>query len=232
MWPPEEERFEDRCDAGRVLSQAIAEHLGATATAGSAITAAPLVVGLPHGGVPVAVEVARALGADFDLVLTTRIGLPWQPDVRVGAIAEGGPPVFDRDALACVGLTVGELGPAVQRSRLELRRRNDFYRGRRQMLDAAGRTVIVVDDGLATCVIARAAVRAIREHAPARLIYAAPVCAAETHDWLADEADAVIDLHRPREFYALGLFYRDFAQVTNDEVRQASTMMATPVVSP
>jgi putative phosphoribosyl transferase len=220
MWPPEEERFSDRADAGRALGHAVAEHLGETDT--------PLIMGLPHGGVPVAVEVAKALAGDFDVVLTTRIGLPWQPDVTVGAIAEGGPPVFDRDALARVGLSIGELAPAVQRSKLELRRRHDFYRGGRDVADAAGRTVIVVDDGLATGVIARAAIRAVREHAPAYLVYAAPVCAAETHDWLADEADAVIDLHRPREFYALGLFYQDFTQVTNDDVLAACAMTTAP----
>jgi putative phosphoribosyl transferase len=222
MWPPEEERFEDRSHAGRILGEVVATHLQMIAGPETA----PLVIGLPHGGVPVAVEVARTLSSDFDLILTTRIGLPWQPDMSVGAIAEGGPSVFDRDALARVGLSVGELAPAVQRSKLELRRRHDFYRGQRAAANAAGRKVVVVDDGLATGVIARAAVRAIREHGPSHLVYAAPVCAAETHDWLADEADAVIDLHRPREFYALGLFYRDFSPVTNEDVLHACTTMA------
>ncbi len=222
MWPPEDERFDDRSAAGLALGDALATHL---AQQDFGAPTAPLVLGLPKGGVPVGVEVAKAIGADFDLIITTKIGLPWQPDLSVGAIAEGGPPVFDHDSLACVGLHVGDLGPAVQRERLEIGKRQETYRNQRPPADAAKRVVIVVDDGLATGVFARAAIRAVRAAEPMHLIYAAPVCAAEIHDWLSDEVDAVIDLRSPRDFHALGMYYRDFTALTHEDVLLATTTM-------
>jgi putative phosphoribosyl transferase len=219
MWPPDNERFEDRAAAGQALGDAVVAHL---AQAGRPTGSRPLVLGLLRGGVPVGIEVATAIGAEFDLIITTKIGLPWQPELSVGAIAEGGPPVFDHNSLACVGLHVGDLGPAVQRERLELAKRQERYRGARPPASAAGRVVVIVDDGLATGVVARAAVRAVRAAEPAQLIYAAPVCAAECHDWLSDETDAVIDLQSPREFHALGMYYRHFAPVTNEDLVRAT----------
>ena len=222
MWPPDDERFEDRTAAGQALGDAVAAHLGQTAVEGSG---RPLVLGLLRGGVPVGIEVAKAIGADFDLIITTKIGLPWQPDLSVGALAEGGPPVFDHNSLACVGLHVGDLGPAVQRERLEIGKRQERYRGTRLAAGAAKRVVVIVDDGLATGVVARAAVRAVRAAEPAHLVYAAPVCAAECHDWLSDETDAVIDLQSPREFHALGMYYRHFAPVTNEDLVRATALV-------
>jgi putative phosphoribosyl transferase len=223
MWPPEEEKFESRTAAGRALGAAVAAHLEQRIS-GYADVYAPLVLALPRGGVPVGHEVAKTLNADFDLVIAQKIGLPWQPDFGVGAIAEDGPPVFDRDAMACVGLNVSDLTPAVQRERAELLRRQRFYRQDRPGPDANGRVVIVVDDGLATGVIARAAIRALRAAGPTHLVYAAPVCAAECHDWLAEEADAVIDIHSPREFHALGLYYRNFMPCTDHDVQRICTI--------
>jgi predicted phosphoribosyltransferase len=219
MWPPDDERFEDRAAAGRALGDAVVAHLGQLATAG---LGRPLVLGLLRGGVPVGIEVAKAIGADFDLIITTKIGLPWQPDLSIGAIAEGGPPVFDHNSLACVGLHVGDLGPAVQRERLELGKRQERYRGARPPADPAKRVVVLVDDGIATGIVARAAVRAVRAAEPSHLVYAAPVCAAECHDWLSDETDAVIDLQCPREFHALGMYYRDFTPLTNEDLVRAT----------
>jgi putative phosphoribosyl transferase len=210
MWPPEDERFENRAAAGRILGEAIA------------ITRLrpDLVLALPRGGTPVGVEVAKVLGADFDLVIAQRIGLPWQADLGVGAIAEDGPAIFDYDALACQGLGVSDLTPAVEREREELRKRQVRYRGTRPMADVAGRIVIIVDDGLTTGVTARAAIRALRQANPAHLGFAAPVCSAESHDWLEAEADSVVDLHCPRDFPALGLYYRDFTPVTDEDVER------------
>jgi putative phosphoribosyl transferase len=222
MWPPDDERFEDRAAAGQALGDAVVAHLGRVATAGPG---RPLVLGLLRGGVPVGIEVAKAIGADFDLIITTKIGLPWQPELSVGALAEGGPPVFDHNSLACVGLHVGDLGPAVQRERLEIGKRQERYRGSRPPAEMAKRVVIIADDGLATGVVARAAIRAVRAAEPAHLIYAAPVCAAECHDWLSDETDAVIDLQSPREFHALGMYYRHFTPLTNDDLVQATAQM-------
>ncbi len=235
MWPPDDERFEDRAAAGQALGDAIVAHLG-QATVGGQLGSQlggqrrPLVLGLLRGGVPVGIEVAKAVGADFDLIITTKIGLPWQPDLSVGAIAEGGPPVFDHNSLACVGLHVGDLGPAVQRERLEIGKRQERYRGQRPPADAAKRVVVIVDDGLATGIVARAAVRAVRAAEAAYLIYAAPVCAAECHDWLSDETDAVIDLQCPRDFHALGMYYRHFTPLTNEDlVKATATVWGTKI---
>jgi putative phosphoribosyl transferase len=224
MWPPDDERFEDRAAAGQALGDAVLAHLAQTGSR-------PLVLGLLRGGVPVGIEVAKAIGADFDVVITTKIGLPWQPDLSVGAIAEGGPPVFDHDSLACVGLHVGDLGPAVQRERLEIGKRQERYRGTRPPACAANRVVVIVDDGLATGVVARAAVRAVRAVGPAQLVYAAPVCAAECHDWLSDETDAVIDLQSPRDFHALGMYYRHFPPVTDEDLVHATALVWEAKVS-
>jgi putative phosphoribosyl transferase len=235
MWPPEHERFADRTAAGRMLAQAIAEHLKETEhlkdkgkdAKGSrkATGRRPLVLALPKGGVPVGVAVAEALGAEFDLVISRKIGLPWQADHGVGAIAENGPAVFDLSAVAAVGLSVHDLAPAVQRERVELRRRQERYRGSRPAPDVAGRVVVIVDDGLATGVTARAAARALQAGKPAHLIFAAPVCAAESVDLLAADVDTVIDIHSPREFHALGLYYSDFTPLSDAHVLEMCSAM-------
>jgi predicted phosphoribosyltransferase len=213
MWPPEAERFADRTTAGRVLGAAVAAHLRQLD-----MTQAPLVLALPRGGVPVGYAVADTVRADFDLMVVRKIGLPWQSDHGVGAIAENGPPVFDRSALACVGLNISDLTPAVQRERVELRRRQERYRGSRPAAEVTGRVVVLVDDGLATGVTARAAIRALQAQKPAHIVFAAPVCAAESVDLLACDVDAVIDIHSPRDFHALGLYYTDFTPVTDADV--------------
>jgi putative phosphoribosyl transferase len=220
MWPPEHERFENRSMAGRALGAGVSAHLGQLRSRSiDAVTSAPLVLALPRGGVPVGLEVAKAINAEFDIIIVRKIGLPWQPDFGVGAIAEDGPPVFDRDALAGVGLSTSDLAPAVQRERLELRRRQERYRSTRPAPDAFGRVVVIVDDGLATGVTVRAAVRALRTAHPAYIMVAAPVCAAECVDWLAEEADAVLDIQSPRDFHALGLYYRNFHPLTEHDVQ-------------
>jgi putative phosphoribosyl transferase len=219
MWPPEEERFADRAEAGRVLGAAVACHL--KEVLGDSVDTPPkLVMGLPRGGVPIGYEVAHSIDARFDLVVWSKIGLPWQADFGVGAMAEFGPPVFDRDALAGFGLNVSDLTPVVQRQRADLTQRQQRWRGHRPPPVVTGHMVVVVDDGLATSVTVRAALRGVRSANPAYLVFAAPVCAAETADLLAAEADAVVCVHSPREFHALGLWYRDFSPVTDRHVAQ------------
>jgi putative phosphoribosyl transferase len=226
MWPPERERFEDRADAGRALGAAVAAHLGMI---DGPVT--PLVLALPRGGVPVGVEVAAATGGELDLVLVRKVGLPWQPDFGVGAIAEDCAPVFDHGALASYDLHPGDMAPAIARERAEMTRWNQMYRMGRPAPSITGRIVVIVDDGLASGIGARAAVRAVRAGNPSYLAFAAPVCAAESVDWLTEEADAVIDLYSPREFHALGLYYRHFPAVTDTEVRQmcVAAWQAAPV---
>jgi putative phosphoribosyl transferase len=216
MWPPDEQRFADRTTAGRELAADVAAYLANLPLTDE--TTAPMVLALPRGGVPVGYEIAKSINADFDVIVSCKIGLPWQPEFSVGAIAEDGPAVFDRNALACVGLNSSDLGPAVQRQRVELRRRQEHYRGQRPAPPITDRVVVIVDDGLATGMTSRAAVKAVKAANPAHLVFAAPVCAAEAVDWLNDEADAVLCVHSPREFHALGLWYREFPQLTDDDV--------------
>jgi predicted phosphoribosyltransferase len=178
----------------------------------------PVVLALPRGGVPVGLAVARALNAPFDVYVARKIGLPWRPELGVGAVAEDGQSVFDRVLLRQVGLEPDDLEPVVTRERAEARRRVVLYRGDRPLPPIAGRTVVLVDDGLATGVTARAAFAALRLQRPGRLVFAAPVCAAEPARALASEVDEVICPHRPESFIAVGGWYGDFAQVTDAEV--------------
>jgi predicted phosphoribosyltransferase len=220
MFPPDDERFANRVAAGRALGAEVTEHLNAVLLDESA---PPLVLALPRGGVPVAYEVASTLGADFDMLIACRIGLPWQPEFGIGAIAKDGPPVIDHDALATAGLTVDDIGPAIQRARVDLARRDERYRHGRPAPAITGRTIVLVDDGLTSSVVARAAVRSLRQAGPAHLVFAAPVCAAESADCLCAEADAVIHVRSPREFHALGMWYRDFTPLGDEDVAQILT---------
>lgn len=226
MWPPEHERFADRADAGRALGAAVAAHLGTVEE-----SVAPLILGVPRGGVPVAAEVAAATGGTFDLMLVRRLGLPWQADCAVGAIAEDSSPMFDHASLASYGIQVGDMAPAVARERSSLRRWREMYRDSRPAPDLAGRIVVIVDDGVHTGVIARAAVQAALDCGPSYLMFASPVCAAESVDWLTEHADAVVDLHSPREFPSLGLYYRDFPTLTDEQVTRmcAEAWQGAPV---
>lgn len=200
--------FADRASAGRVLAESCA----------AARLPDPVVLALPRGGVPVGVAVARALGAPFDVLVCRKIGLPWRTELGVGAVTEGGHAVFDHAMLRHVGLEADDLEPVVTRERAEAQRRVHRYRGDRPLPSLAGKSVIVVDDGLATGVTARAAFAALRPHGPARLVFAAPVCAADPARELESEVDVVICPHRLERFVAVGQWYGDFSQVTDEEV--------------
>lgn len=175
-------------------------------------------LGLPRGGVPVAYEVAAVLGAELDVVVARKIGVPWRPELGVGAVAGDGPPVFDAGVLSLVGLRPDELDPVVETERAEVRRRLARYRGDRPPPRVAGRAVVVVDDGLATGVTARAALGALRQQGAGRLVFAAPVCAAEPARALRGAADQVLCLHCMDDFIAVGRWYDDFTQITDEEV--------------
>ncbi|UQX04533.1 phosphoribosyltransferase family protein [Streptomyces sp. RerS4] len=204
--------FRDRSDAGRQLAKDLEVLLGVRPQP------APLVLALPRGGVPVAREIARAFGSPLDVLVARKIGIPGQPEVGIGAIAGEDPPLFDQRALAMLDITAEELAPDVARERTELHRREALYRRGRPAPDLAGRTVILVDDGLATGVTARAALRLIRARGPDRLVLAVPVGAAGAASELSHEVDHLLCLHRPHDFRAVGLWYEDFDQVTDQEV--------------
>jgi predicted phosphoribosyltransferase len=211
-----EARFADRDEAGRALAEAVA------AEAPELVGRDTLVLGLPRGGVPVARHVADVLGGELDVLVARKIGLPGQPELGVGAVTAGGPAVFDHDALYRFGLDPERLAPAVERERAEAERRLRRYRGDRPPPRVRDRQVVVVDDGLATGVTARAALRAVRAGGPARLDFAAPVCAADAAAVVAgEEADGVFCLLRPVDLAAVGAWYVDFAQLTDADVEKA-----------
>jgi putative phosphoribosyl transferase len=201
-------RFADRSDAGRQL----ATHLLPLADR------RPLVFGLPRGGVPVAEEVAALLGAPLEILAVRKLGSPHNPEFGIGAIAEGGTRVFDREALALLEIDGGELVRIVERENVELRRRVAAYRGGREPHSARDRTVIVVDDGVATGVTDTAALREVRRRRPRRLILAVPVCPPDALARLRGEADQVVCLLAPPRMQGVGQWYADFGQVSDAEV--------------
>ncbi|MDX2682782.1 phosphoribosyltransferase [Streptomyces sp. NY05-11A] len=207
-------QFRDRRQAGRKL----ADELRARQDQGALPD--PLVLALPRGGVTVAAEVARVLHAPLDVLVVRKIGAPFQEELGVGAIT-GDEALFDDDVLGRLGLSRSRLAPVVERERTELRRREGLYREGRPALDLRGRTVIVVDDGLATGVTARAALRSVWRRAPRRVVLAVPVGAPEAVLLLRAEADDVICLHQPAHFMAVGLWYEDFQQLTDADVLDA-----------
>ncbi|MFC8102357.1 phosphoribosyltransferase [Streptomyces sp. NPDC057363] len=205
-------RFHDRREAGQQLAVRLMEWASDGDLPNS------VVIALPRGGVPVAAEVARALGAPLDVLVARKIGLPGRPETGIGAIVGDDPPLFDQRALEMLGLREDRLGPDVARERAELSRRALLYRGDQSAPRVKDRAVVLVDDGLATGVTARAALRHLRRLQPARLVLAVPVCASETADEMRAEADDVVCLHQPTDFRAVGLWYDDFEQVSDDEV--------------
>lgn len=201
--------FEDRPHAGRVLAERLAHLQGHEDL---------LVLALPRGGVAVGFEVARALHAELDVFIVRKLGYPGHEEYAMGAIASGGIRVMNM--APGLSVTDRELDAILRREEAELARRERLYRGERAPIAVEGRTVIVVDDGLATGATMRAAVAAIRKLGPARLIVAVPVGAEETCQQLHREADEVVCAETPVPFHAVGLWYRDFPQSSDDEVKR------------
>jgi predicted phosphoribosyltransferase len=204
-------RFRDRRDAGRQLAALLAEYAGRPDT---------LVLALPRGGVPVAFEVAAALRAPLDIFLVRKVGVPGHEELAMGAIASGGLRVLNQDIIADQGVPP-EVVDAVSRAELrELERRERAYRGARPPPDLSGRAVILVDDGLATGATMMAAVAALRGRGPAQIVIAVPVAPRATLDAFRRRVDAVVCALVPRQFEAVGEWYDDFSQTSDDEVRR------------
>jgi len=200
--------FADRRTAGRLLGQALIHHAGTNA----------VVLGLPRGGVPVADEVARVLGGSLDVWVVRKLGVPQQPELGMGAIAEGPAVVIDRSIVRALGIRTATLFEVARREMTEVRRRVERFRGGRVAPELRGRVVILVDDGIATGGTVRAAIRAIKKQHPARLVLAVPVASPDVVAALAREVDEVVCLRQPDPLYAIGLWYEDFRQVRDEEV--------------
>ncbi len=201
-------RFDDRLDAGRQLAAAVADRVRGEDV---------VVLGLPRGGVPVAACLAAALHAPLDVLLVRKVGHPRHPEFAIGAVAEGGVEVHDEAAQRRLPRAV--VADAVGRARHELRERANRYRGVAPPVPVEGRTVVVVDDGLATGATARSALRAVRARRPARLVLAVPVASPRGLQTVRGAADDVVCLGAPADFRAVGNHYRDFSATTDDEVR-------------
>jgi putative phosphoribosyl transferase len=202
-------RFHDRIDAGRQLASRLTTYANRHDV---------VVLALPRGGVPVAVEVARALGAPLDVFLVRKLGVPGHPELAMGAIAAAGVRVLSQDLIDQLGIPSALVDQVAVRERLELERRDRLYHGDRLMPILADRVVIVIDDGLATGSTMEAAVAALRAHKPSRIVVAAPVGAAETCHRLKQLADDVVCAETPVPFNAVGQWYDRFDQVDDDEV--------------
>ena len=202
--------FPDRRDAGAALARALAPYTG---------RADVIVLALPRGGVPVAYEVARALDAPLDVFVVRKLGLPGPDALAMGAVASGGLVVFNRDVIGTVGLGEDDVARVLRAEQRELQRREQLYRDDRPSPPVEGKTVILVDDGLATGSSMLAAVAALRERRPARIVVAVPIGAADTCSELRRYADEVICAVTPEPFYGVGAWYQDFSQTTDDEVR-------------
>ncbi len=205
------QRFRNRTDAGRQLAGKLAAYADRPNV---------LVLALPRGGVPVGFEVARALGAPFDVFLVRKLGVPGHEELAMGAVATGGVRVLNDDIVRGLGISDREIDAAAARELQELARRERLYRGDRPPPDVAGRTVILVDDGLATGATMRAAVAALRQQQPARIVIAVPTASPDTSEALKAEAEGVVCAMTPEPFFAVGYWYEDFTQTTDDEVRE------------
>jgi putative phosphoribosyl transferase len=202
--------FRDRAEAGELLAAKLTPYRDRDDV---------VVLALPRGGAPVAKEVARALGVPFDVYVVRKLGVPGHEELAMGAIATGGIRQLNQDVVEALGIPMTVIDAVAAREQQELERREQAYRGKRSPIPLTNKTVILVDDGLATGSTMRAAVMAVRQQQPARVIVAVPVGAPSTCADLATEADDVVCVRTPDPFVAVGLWYHDFTPTTDHEVR-------------
>lgn len=200
--------LDDRADAGRRLASRLSGYRDER----------PIVLALPRGRVPVGAEVSRSLGAPLDVFIARKLGAPGQPELGIGAVAQGGTLVLNERIVRALRLSEEHIRRAAEEELREVERRLLLLRGNRPEPPVEGRTVILVDDGLATGATARAAIVALRKRNPRRLVLAVPVCPPRTSDLLGPEVDELVVLETPEDFYAVGSYYKDFQQVTDEEV--------------
>lgn len=202
--------FRDRVEAGELLAEDLSQYRDRDDV---------IVLALPRGGVPVAAEIARRLHVPFDVFVVRKLGVPGHEELAMGAIATGGARVINDDVVGPLGIPSNVIDSVARREQIELERRERLYRGSREPIGLVGKTVILVDDGLATGSTMRAAVKAVRQQEPAQVIVAVPVGAPHTCASLAREADDVVCVRTPDPFVAVGLWYRDFTPTSDREVR-------------
>jgi putative phosphoribosyl transferase len=202
--------FKDRAEAGQMLAERLKDE------AGSGI----VVLALPRGGVPVAFELASALDAELDILPVRKLGVPGQPELAMGAIAPGGALFVDHDTMRAAGVTQAQFDAVLAQEQSELTRREASYRGARAAPEVKGRTAILVDDGIATGSTMQAAVKALRERGPARIIVAVPVAPIGAEADFAEVVDEFVCIAQPALFFSVGQHYEDFGQTTDDEVRE------------
>ncbi len=204
----EETPFRNRHNAGRRLAERLARYRDEN----------PVVLALPRGGVPVGYEISRSLDAPLDIFIARKLGAPGRPELGIGAVAQGGLRVLNADAIRALGIPKEHIERVAKRETAEIERRLGLLRGESPEPEVRGRTAILVDDGLATGVTARAAIEALRRRAPRRLVLAVPVCAAPSAELLRPEVDDLICLKTPSGPTAISLWYRNFEQVPDEEV--------------
>ncbi|TDN70495.1 phosphoribosyltransferase family protein [Paraburkholderia sp. BL10I2N1] len=209
-WMDTEASFSDRADAGRALARHLTGYTGRSDV---------IVLALPRGGVPVAYEVAEALGVELDVLVVRKLGVPFQPELAMGAIASGGALYLDERTVRVVGVSEAEVLDVLNEERRELARREILYRGHRPPLKLESRTVIVVDDGIATGSSMHVAISALHAGQPSRIVVAVPVAPASTAKELEGIADEFVCLRRAQQFSSVSQFYREFGQTSDAEVR-------------
>jgi putative phosphoribosyl transferase len=205
------DRFKDRQEAGERLAKELSGYREEQGV---------VVLGLPRGGVPVAEKIARSLAAPLGVFIVRKVGVPGRRELAMGAIGSGGVRVVNEDVVRSLGISKEEFEAVAQEELKELREREEAYHGEVPELDLAGKTVILVDDGIATGATIRVAIKALRRHQPKKLIVAVPVAPPETCDVLAVEVDELICPLRPANFLAISRWYEDFGQTSDDEVRR------------